>query len=121
MKSAKRYADKVRSTLGPNDYDWSGYSPRLCDMVPLKELYIQSNLSCLRWDDSGRKTSHIAIVHISTAQTEIPQEREFVGDTYRTNEEISSLRNIEIVLRDKWGDVVEFIRPFFMELAIFMK
>jgi hypothetical protein len=40
MTIAKRYADKARTTMGPNDYDWSAFSPRISDMVPIKELYI---------------------------------------------------------------------------------
>jgi hypothetical protein len=82
---------------------------------------LYSNLESKIWNLDGRKVGYIAVIHVSAGQREIPMEKEFIGDTYRTNEEISSVRNIRFEFRDKWGDYVTFTKPYHLELAIFFK
>jgi hypothetical protein len=96
-------------------------APRISDMTPIKEIYIYSNLQGNTWTDEGRKVPYIAVFNVSQSQTEIVQQKEFVGDTYRTNEELSVVKNMRFEFKDKWGDLIVFNREYLLEIAIFFK
>jgi len=121
MKIAKSLTSFVKDSIGTNDHNYSQAAPRISDMTPIKEIYIYSNLQSNTWTDEGAKVGYIAVFNVNQSQTEIVQQKEFVGDTYRTNEEISALKNMRFEFRDKWGDLIPFNRPYLVELAVFFK
>jgi hypothetical protein len=52
---------------------------------------------------------------------ELVQQKEFIGDTYRTKEELTVVKNMRFEFKDKWGDLIEFNKPYLLEIAIFFK
>lgn len=103
-------------------YEYGVYessSPYVSDVHPYKQVFVHSNLESNIWKIDGQRSTEIFIGYLKDDMQDLSENYVNPTSTYEIKEEITSLKNLELEFKDKWGDLFENNSYWTMELAIF--
>ena len=108
-------------SLGTYPTDFTIYGFDMMQAQPVKEIYIYSTLGSNYWGKLGDKQAYIGCYRSSKSWAEESDNQESFTHIFSSKENIQAVKNFDIVIRDKYNQLLEFNEEYLIEIAFHLK